>query len=186
MTINMIIITVILSLASATRQYACDEDAARALKRPWAPVVFHGERETESLPEIDARFTPDGDADEAAGFRAVDAFNPLLAAARGALSVDVGAHGRVAPVRRLPLDRERRDGWWAVAREDPGGRERGLPLVHLTCAYQSSSSEYSSSSSSASSEYSSPSDEAAGSGWGAGAGGFDARDPLDDKGDRMR
>ena len=33
MTINMIIITVILSLASGTRQYACDEDAARALKR---------------------------------------------------------------------------------------------------------------------------------------------------------
>ena len=30
--------------------------------RPWAPVVFHGERDTtESLPEIDARFTPDGD-----------------------------------------------------------------------------------------------------------------------------
>jgi hypothetical protein len=77
MTITMIIITVILSPASATRQYACDEDAARALKRPWAPVVFHGERETESLPEIDARFTPDGDADEAAGFRAVDAFNEM-------------------------------------------------------------------------------------------------------------
>ena len=76
----MIIITATLSLASATR-HACDEDAARALKRPWAahwaPVVFHGERETESLPEIDARFTPDGDADEAAGFRAVDDFNEL-------------------------------------------------------------------------------------------------------------
>ena len=71
MAITMIIITAsALSLASATR-HACDEDAARALKRPWAPVVFHGERETESLPEIDARFTPDGDADEAAGFRAV-------------------------------------------------------------------------------------------------------------------
>ena len=76
-TITMIIITAILSLASATRQYslalarhACDEDAARALKRPWAPVVFHGERETESLPAIDARFTSDGDADEAAGFGA--------------------------------------------------------------------------------------------------------------------
>ena len=87
-TTAIIIITVTTSLASATR-HACDEDAARALKRPWAPVVFHGERETESLPEIDARFTPDGHADEAAGFRAVDAFN-----------------------------------------EDPGGRERGLSLVH--------------------------------------------------------
>ena len=127
----MIIITVILSLASATRQYACDEDAARALKRPWAPVVFHGERETESLPEIDARFTPDGDADEAAGFRAVDAFNPLLAAARGALSVDVGAHARLAP-GRLPLDRERRAGRRAVTREDSGGGERGLPLVRFS------------------------------------------------------
>ena len=72
----MIIITAAtLSLASATR-HACDE-AARALKRPWAPVVFHGDRETESLPEIDARFTPDGDADEAAGFRAVDDFNEM-------------------------------------------------------------------------------------------------------------
>ena len=63
-TITMIVIITTMSLASATRQYslalaghACDEDAARALKRPWAPVVFHGERETESLPEIDARFT---------------------------------------------------------------------------------------------------------------------------------
>ena len=93
MAITMIIITAsALSLASATGQYsltparhACDEDAARALKRPWAPVVFHGERETESLPEIDARFTSDGDADEAAGFRAVDAFNemePILALAK--------------------------------------------------------------------------------------------------------
>ena len=52
----MIIIITTMSLASAAR-HACDEDAARALKRPWAPVVFHGERETESLPEIDARFT---------------------------------------------------------------------------------------------------------------------------------
>ena len=73
---TMIIITATLTLASATR-HACDEDAARALKRPWAPVVFHGDRETESLPEIDARFTSDGDADEAAGFRAVDAFNAM-------------------------------------------------------------------------------------------------------------
>ena len=64
---TIIIIAITLSLASATR-HACDEDATRALKRPWAPVVFHGERETESLPEIDARFTPDGHADEAAGF----------------------------------------------------------------------------------------------------------------------
>ena len=72
----MIIITATLSLASATR-HACDEDAVRALKRPWAPAVFHGERETESLPEIDARFTPDGDADEAAGFRAVEDFNEM-------------------------------------------------------------------------------------------------------------
>ena len=48
----MIIITVILSLASATRQYACDEDASRALKRPWAPVVFHDKF---SLPRV-ARF----------------------------------------------------------------------------------------------------------------------------------
>ena len=77
-TTTMIIITATLSLASAKTFLACDEDAARALKRPWAPVVFHGERETsESLPEIDARFTPDGDADEAAGFRAVDAFNEM-------------------------------------------------------------------------------------------------------------
>ena len=102
--LTMIIIITTVALASATR-HACDEDAARALKRPWAPVVFHGDRETESLPEIDARFTPDGDADEAAGFRAVDDFNlgrqtafdrrgfrrgrrssqPLLAAPRGAL-----------------------------------------------------------------------------------------------------
>ena len=43
----MLIIITTMSLASATR-HACDEDAARALKRPWAPVVFHGERETES------------------------------------------------------------------------------------------------------------------------------------------
>ena len=69
-TITMIIIITTLSPASPTR-HACDEDAARALRRPWAPVVFHGERETGSLPEINARFTPDGDADEAAGFRAV-------------------------------------------------------------------------------------------------------------------
>ena len=75
-TITMMIITATLSLASATR-HACDEDATRALKRPWAPVVFHGERETESVPEIDARFTPDGHADEAAGFRAVAAFNEM-------------------------------------------------------------------------------------------------------------
>ena len=73
----MIIITASLSLASAKIFHACDEDTARALKRPWAPAVFHGERETESLPEIDARFTPDGDADEAAGFRAVDDFNEM-------------------------------------------------------------------------------------------------------------
>ena len=64
-TTTMIIITATLTLASAPARHACDEDAARALKRPWAPVVFHGDRETsESLPEIDARFTPDGDADE--------------------------------------------------------------------------------------------------------------------------
>ena len=88
----MIIITATLSLASATR-HACDEDAARALKRPWAPVVFHGDRETsESLPEIDARFTPDGDADEAAGFRAVDDFRAADGPARvkilGVVSAD--------------------------------------------------------------------------------------------------
>ena len=71
----MLIIITTMSVAYA--RMACDEDAARALKRPWAPVVFHGERETESLPEIDTRFTPDGDADEAAGFRAVDAFNAM-------------------------------------------------------------------------------------------------------------
>ena len=239
-TITIIIIIATLSLTSATgRQISCDKDAARALKFPWAPVAFHGERETESLPEIDARFTPDGDADEAAGFRAVDAFNemepipalgkayvpgsphrasalarraatdvplrfavldggatfhhlprivcqfwalprlgwwrtalagrglrrgrgpprPVLPASRGALPVDVGPHARVAPVRRRPFHRERWGGWWAGAREDPRGRERGLPLVHLTCAYQSSSSN-----SSSSAEYSSPSDEAAGSG----------------------
>ena len=35
----MLIIITTMSLASATR-HACDEDAARALKRPWAPVVF--------------------------------------------------------------------------------------------------------------------------------------------------
>ena len=74
----MIIIITTMSLASAKIFHACDEDAARALKRPWAPVVFHGDRETkESLPEIDARFTPDGHADEAAGFRAVDDFNEM-------------------------------------------------------------------------------------------------------------
>ena len=72
----MLIIITTMSVAYA--RMACDEDAARALKRPRAPVVFHGERETtESLPEIDARFTPDGHADEAAGFRAVDAFNEM-------------------------------------------------------------------------------------------------------------
>ena len=52
----MLIIITTMSLASAAR-HACDEDAARALRRPWAPVIFHGERETESLPEIDKRFT---------------------------------------------------------------------------------------------------------------------------------
>ena len=72
----MIIIITTMSLASAAR-HACDEDAARALRRPWAPVVFHGERETESLPEIDKLFTKDGYADEAAGFRAVDDFNEM-------------------------------------------------------------------------------------------------------------
>ena len=71
----MLIIITTMSVAYA--RMACDEDAARALKRPWAPVVFHGERETESVPEIDARFTPDGHADEAAGFRAVAAFNEM-------------------------------------------------------------------------------------------------------------
>ena len=72
----LIIIT--MSLASAAKLHACDDDAARALKRPWAPVVFHGERETsESLPEIDKLFTKDGYADEAAGFRAVDDFNEM-------------------------------------------------------------------------------------------------------------
>ena len=71
----MLIIITTMSVAYA--RMACDEDAARALKRPWAPVVFHGERETESLPEIDTRFTPDGDADEAAGFRAVEEFNEM-------------------------------------------------------------------------------------------------------------
>ena len=76
-TTTMIIIITTMSLASAKTFHACDEDAARALKRPWAPVVFHGERETESLPEIDKRFTKDGYADEAAGFRAVDAFNEM-------------------------------------------------------------------------------------------------------------
>ena len=73
----MIIIITTMSLASAAR-HACDDDAARALRRPWAPVVFHGERETsESLPEIDKLFTKDGYADEAAGFRAVDDFNEM-------------------------------------------------------------------------------------------------------------
>ena len=43
----MLIIITTMSVASA--RMACDEDAARALRRPWAPVVFHGERETESL-----------------------------------------------------------------------------------------------------------------------------------------
>ena len=51
-TTTMIIIITTMSLASAKTFHACDEDAARALKRPWAPVVFHGERETESVPEI--------------------------------------------------------------------------------------------------------------------------------------
>ena len=46
----MLIIITTMSVAYA--RMACDEDAARALKRPWAPVVFHGERETESVPEI--------------------------------------------------------------------------------------------------------------------------------------
>ena len=77
-TTTMIIIITTMSLASAKTFHACDEDAARALKRPWAPVVFHGERETrESLSEIDKRFTKDGYADEAAGFRAVVAFNEM-------------------------------------------------------------------------------------------------------------
>ena len=111
-TITMIIIITTLSLASATGQYslalarhACDEDAARALKRQWAPVAFHGERETESLPEIDARFTPDGDADEAAGFRAVDAFNemePILAL--GKVYVPGSPHRARALARRAATD----------------------------------------------------------------------------------
>ena len=96
----MLIIITTMSVAYA--RMACDEDAARALKRPWAPVVFHGERETESVPEIDARFTPDGHADEAAGFRAVDAFNAM---------------------EPIP---------WTVAREDPGRGERGLSLVRFS------------------------------------------------------
>ena len=123
MSITMMIIITTMR-ASATR-HACDEDAARALKRPWAPVVFHGERETESLPEIDKRFTKDGYADEAAGFRAVDDFNemePIPALGK--------AYARVAPVGRRPFHRERWGGRRAVAREDPGGGERGLPLVH--------------------------------------------------------
>ena len=111
-TITMIIIITTLSLASATGQYslalarhACDEDAARALKRPWAPVVFHGERETESLPEIDARFTPDGDADEAAGFRAVDAFNEMEPIpALGKAYVPGSPHRASALARRAATD----------------------------------------------------------------------------------
>ena len=103
-TTTMLIITATLSLASATR-HACDEDAARALKRPWAPVVFHGERETESLPEIDARFTPDGDADEAAGFRAVEEFNEMepIPALRDAY-VPGSSHRASALARRAATD----------------------------------------------------------------------------------
>ena len=150
MTINMIIITVILSLASATRQYACDEDAARALKRQWAPVAFHGERETESLPEIDARFTPDGDADEAAGFRAVDAFNemePIPALGKAYVGPTVGLAQRQAGLAHtLPRRRRRRAtfhhlprivcqfwalprlGWWQTALAGRGLRRgRGPP-----------------------------------------------------------
>ena len=37
---------IITTMSVASARMACDEDAARALKRPWAPVVFHGERET--------------------------------------------------------------------------------------------------------------------------------------------
>ena len=107
-----------LALASTTGQYslalarhACDDDAARlaaarALKRPWAPVVFHGERETsESLPEIDARFTPDGDADEAAGFRAVEDFNEMEPIpALGKAYVPGSSHRARALARRAATD----------------------------------------------------------------------------------
>ena len=111
-TTTMILIITTMSLASATGQYslalarhACDEDAARALKRPWAPVVFHGERETESLPEIDARFTSDGDADEAAGFRAVDDFNEMEPIpALGKAYVPGSPHRARALARRAATD----------------------------------------------------------------------------------
>ena len=53
----MLIIITTISLASAKTFHACDEDAARALKRPWAPVVFPGERETEYLASF-ANFGP--------------------------------------------------------------------------------------------------------------------------------
>ena len=100
-----IIITTI-ALTSAKTFHACDDDAARALKRPWAPVVFHGERETsESLPEIDARFTPDGDADEATGFRAVDDFNEMEPIpALGKAYVPGSSHRASSLARRAATD----------------------------------------------------------------------------------
>ena len=78
---TMIIITATMSLASAKTFHACDEDAARALKRPWAPVLFHGERETESLPEIDARFTPDGQRSSRATGASIRARRPAMTGA---------------------------------------------------------------------------------------------------------
>ena len=74
MTITMIIITAILSLASATGQYslsrsrhACDEDAARALKRPWPaeeiasrPMCLHARTVLDpSQPSTDVELTGD-------------------------------------------------------------------------------------------------------------------------------
>jgi hypothetical protein len=55
---------------------ACDDDA-RALDRPWAPVLFHKKYETSASLPVDARFTTDAAADETDGRRAVTAFNAM-------------------------------------------------------------------------------------------------------------
>lgn len=84
--IMLVIIAATLSVASATMAVACDEDAARALDRPWAPVVFHKKYETSASLPVDTRFTPDAAADETEGRRVVAAFNAMepIPALRGA------------------------------------------------------------------------------------------------------
>ena len=145
-TTTMMIIIATLSLASATGQYGVN---TKRRPRPTAGLAERQARLAHTLPRRRRRratfhhvsriicqfwVLPRLGRRTAFAGRGVRrgrrTSQQILAAPRGALPVHVGAHARLAPIWRRRFHRERRGGQRAVAREDPGGGERGLPLVH--------------------------------------------------------